>query len=492
MTSSSSGGPSQAGEKRKKFKECMVVPQSGSWSKSEYEQDLKQIRLDRNLKEPVIPNKSLLLGIKDPTKFIVKPDFKKCEDVTQSSTQCYQSTSQGLEDVTQSSCYLNYYSGEYLEIIGRTIADIERRIENDLADYISDAPLTSDDYENDTLCFNAATSIEDIYSVLKETTNLQCVEMLRYLRWEETRLRLRETIRTGGLTNAPTAISFVKKLVKNYNDINHPVFKIIDKGLFIIRNLRSQVYIHPNHVPVTGRAAEAADSLDPRSIGPVEYDNYLFLVKNLTCDQINYVAKKLDPKATNRKTNNIVLLAALWKQAVVKRKDELIKHMISLIEDCFKFMTITAPTSTHFRAVSSQVLYQTKQSATIANHLSFRVLLTKAHPWHYYVLCGPIPGRLSLEDRNYHLKNEGMVRESTALCYPDCFKVYVNEKEVKKVFEKVNGDLYPCPIDEYCSTGTWHNVHVTFQLDTGMFQKGLVFHLIQGKIIQESYRKRES
>jgi hypothetical protein len=49
-------------------------------------------------------------------------------------------------------------------------------------------------------------------------------------------------------------------------------------------------------MPVTGRAVAAEQSLDPVRVGPVEYQNPLHLLKNLTCDQLTFIAKQNQKK----------------------------------------------------------------------------------------------------------------------------------------------------------------------------------------------------
>ena len=67
----------------------------------------------------------------------------------------------------------------------------------------------------------------------------------------------------------------------------------------------------------------------------------------------------------------------------------------------------------------------------------------------------------------------------------------MDDQMVQKVYDVVGGELYPVPIDRYCKFGQWHDFYVQFDLEIPTFQRGLIFHLIQGELLQESYRKRE-
>ena len=381
----------------------------------------------------------------------------------------------------------------YNQLIEGTVTGISPRINADIASHLlSPGPLRAEDYDDETTYYEPAETIEDLLDTISVCTNLQCVEILRYLCWDHIRLMLRERLHDGKLTNAPRGKTFVQELILYHGEIDHPICKVLDQAAFLILHKRSAVYIHPNPVAVTGRAVEAAESLSKeKDLGPLEFDNPLYLIKNLTCDQISYVANQLLWNPTNRKTKNISRLAKLWKDAEAGNNLRLKQRMYEHFGKAFQFMTIESPISTHFRAVSTQILYQSKGSAAVGNHLLFRVLLTNCRPWHYYILIGCIPGRLEKEQRDFHIKSEGMVREKTKLVYPKGLKVFVDDQMVQKVYDVVGGELYPVPIDRYCKFGQWHDFYVQFDLEIPTFQRGLIFHLIQGELLQESYRKRE-
>jgi hypothetical protein len=250
-------------------------------------------------------------------------------------------------------------------MIDDTIAATATRVEAEIATFVcKPGPMRWEDMEDDNDYYVPAATIGDLFNIIQDCTNHQCVEMLRYLGWDSIRLIIRERLPNGKLTNAPTAKTFVKELIDYHLHIAHPVCKLLDQAAFMVLYKRSAVYIHRNTLAVTGRAVEASESLEKdKHIGPIEFDNPLNLIKNLTCDQLSYAAKELIINPTNRKTLNISRLAKLWKGAEDDNNLRLKQRIYDVIGNILQFMTIQSPVSTHFRAVSTQVLYLTKGSS---------------------------------------------------------------------------------------------------------------------------------
>ena len=301
---------------------------------------------------------------------------------------------------------------EYNEQIVRTVPTLDPMVRTDMKPFLPhDGPMRAEDLEDDNVYYCPSETIEDLLRLIQDMNNFQCVEVLRYLGWDAIRLRQRDKLwYSEKLSKAPTGKTFLPELVEYHNDIDHPVCKLIDQAVFLVTEKRSHVYIHLNPMPVTGKAVAAEQSLDPVRVGPVEYQNPLHLLKNLTCDQLTFIAQQLLPNKTKRKVKNISNLSKLWKQAVLNGEEDVKKKMYQVIDQSFKSMHILMPLSMHFRAVSTQVLYQTKNSTTISNHLLFNILLASCGPGtHYYIVCGAIPERLSKEEIEKQLQSEPMV-----------------------------------------------------------------------------------
>ena len=376
-------------------------------------------------------------------------------------------------------------------------SEVQDELFADLKEYLApEVDFTKDpgahyDKLDDSDCYEPAWDIEELRSRIQEIDNLDCVSLLRYLRIDWIRLRMRPKLPNGCYLNVERAATFVKRLIDYYGDHEHLVLKCIDQGWFVIKYLRNDVYKHQNTPAQTGRAVHAKEiAVETGDRGTVEYFNPLFLLQHLMIDQLLYVGNYcLNKKDTvKRKVKLLERLGILWKKGNKEQR----KVIFDSIGQAFTYMTIKSPLSVMFRLISSQVLRNTKGTNHVTDHLSFSVLIADPKPWDIFMLCGPLPKRLDQETRVKHLESEPMLREETTISYPKTLRVHINGKLVTfPLFDDIGGTLYPRQITECLRIGGWNTFLLTFDLDEEMFQKGFVLHVVQGyfKAGKESQHK---
>jgi hypothetical protein len=282
-------------------------------------------------------------------------------------------------------------------------------IEDDIMDFREPENRSYEDMmKNINEYYYPATSVHELMDRITDQKIEKFVDMLRYLRIDYIRLRMRPRCEDGCYLNVEKAKSFTKRVVTHYarsQDHNLPPEQIalqcIDKALFNILLKRRLVIIHNNTEAQTGRAVQARESLDPSKIGPVMCFNPLYLILNLHIDQLIYVGKACLNKMSNRKVSLLEKLASFWKSSNCFDR----KRMFDTIAHTLKFTTIISGLSVEDRAVSAQVLRKTKGCDYVNDHLTFSVLLTNPRPKDYYLLMAPLPERPKKESRDRYISS---------------------------------------------------------------------------------------
>ena len=377
-------------------------------------------------------------------------------------------------------------SKEMQKIIADDLTDNTASFDNFKLD-----PDTWEDEGDEEVYYEPATTVKELEHRLQDLGNMHCVGLLRYLRIDWIRLRMRPKMANGCYLNVERASSFIGRLISHFGKIDHPVVRCIDKAWYVIKYLKGNVYLHCNTPAQTGRAVKPKEeALKIGELGSVEYFNPLYLLQHLTIDQLIYVGRMcLESKdMTNRKVKLLDRLGVLWKKG-----DKVARRMIhDSVGQAFTYLTIKSPLSVMFRAVSSQVLRHTKGSTQATDNLSFSVFITNPKPWDVYLLCGPLPERRNMESRVQHLESKPMIREETFIKYPDNLRVHVNGRLITTpLFDQIGGSLYPREIASYLRLDGWNTFLLTFDLDDRLFVKGFVLHLVHGyfKTGKESLHK---
>jgi hypothetical protein len=466
---------------KKKKRERYYIPKNSDWSENAYVRDLKVVpdAQDVGRRQAAILRDPLIKGVMYP--LTREPIQKTPQRDPPIKGVMYPLTREPIQQATpEPKPELEWEIGSVSKLLEESVSVHSSTISNDIKKFMAPDTNSFDvlyNEDDDDSYYYPAKNVSQLKERLRDLHNLVILDMLYFMGINWIRLKQRPVGRDGQYRKPESATSFTYRLIKYFNSMESQVLKYLDQAWYMIIYHRRSVMVHEDKDAQTGKAVQARLSRKAATLGPVRYFNPLFMFQNMSIDQLIYVATNcLEGTFSRRKVSLLSALSLYWKGSNDAQK----KNLFDFVAESLKSLTIQSPLSVHFRAVSSQVLRQTKGSTRVTDHLSFSVLLTNPKPYHIYLLCGPLPPRLDRETREMQLRYVPMVKEATTIRYPNRLKVFINERDAGVMYDEIGDLLYPREVTEFCKFGDWNTFHLVFELDDKVFQKGMVLHVVQG------------